>query len=50
MTRKRRMFGPAFKAKVDLAAVRGDKTTALRPKEWWDEQVTKYLNLWRIIK
>jgi len=28
MTRKRRTFGPAFKAKVALAAVRGDKTTA----------------------
>ena len=27
MTRKRRVFGPAFKAKVALAAVRGDKTT-----------------------
>lgn len=28
MTRKRRVFGAAFKAKVALAAVRGDKTTA----------------------
>ena len=28
MTRKRRLFGPAFKAKVALAAARGDKTTA----------------------
>ena len=28
MTRKRRAFSPAFKAKVALAAVRGDKTTA----------------------
>jgi transposase-like protein len=28
MTRKRRVFGSAFKAKVALAAVRGDKTTA----------------------
>jgi transposase-like protein len=28
MTRKRRVFSPAFKAKVALAAVRGDKTTA----------------------
>ena len=27
MSRKRRVFGPAFKAKVALAAVRGDKTT-----------------------
>ena len=28
MTRKRRTFGASFKAKVALAAVRGDKTTA----------------------
>ena len=28
MGRKRRVFEPAFKAKVALAAVRGDKTTA----------------------
>jgi transposase-like protein len=28
MSRKRRFFGPAFKAKVALAAVRGDKSTA----------------------
>ena len=28
MTRKRRVFGGAFKAKVALAAIRGDKTTA----------------------
>jgi len=28
MSRKRRVFSPAFKAKVALAAVRGDKTTA----------------------
>jgi transposase-like protein len=28
MSRKRRVFGGAFKAKVALAAVRGDKTTA----------------------
>jgi putative transposase len=28
MTRKRRAFSPAFKAKVALAAARGDKTTA----------------------
>ena len=28
MTRKRRKFGAPFKAKVALAAVRGDKTTA----------------------
>lgn len=28
MSRKRRVLGPAFKAKVALAAVRGDRTTA----------------------
>ena len=28
MTRKRRTFGASFKARVALAAVRGDKTTA----------------------
>jgi len=28
MTRKRRKFSPSFKAKVALAAARGDKTTA----------------------
>ncbi|MCL4192015.1 MAG: transposase [Thermoguttaceae bacterium] len=28
MNRKRRVFGASFKAKVALAAVRGDKTTA----------------------
>jgi transposase len=28
MSRKRRTFSGAFKAKVALAAVRGDKTTA----------------------
>lgn len=28
MSRKRRLFGAAFKAKVALAAARGDKTTA----------------------
>ena len=28
MSRKRRIFGASFKAKVALAAVRGDKTTA----------------------
>ena len=28
MGRKRRVFGAAFKAKVALAAIRGDKTTA----------------------
>jgi len=28
MSRKRRSFGPSFKAKVALTAVRGEKTTA----------------------
>jgi putative transposase len=28
MTRKRRVFGAGFKAKVALAAIRGDKSTA----------------------
>jgi len=28
MTRKRRVFGAAFKARIALAAVRGDRTTA----------------------
>ena len=28
MTRKRRVFGAAFKARVALAAVKGDRTTA----------------------
>ena len=34
MTRKRRVFGSAFKAKVALAAVRGDKTTAQLASEF----------------
>ena len=34
MTRKRRVFGPAFKAKVALAAARGDKTTAQLASEF----------------
>jgi len=34
MTRKRRTFGAAFKAKVALAAVRGDKTTAQLASEF----------------
>jgi transposase len=34
MTRKRRVFGPSFKAKVALAAVRGDKTTAQLASEF----------------
>ena len=34
MTRKRRVFGAAFKAKVALAAMRGDKTTAQLASEF----------------
>jgi putative transposase len=34
MTRKRRVFGAAFKAKVALAAVRGDRTTAELASEY----------------
>ena len=34
MSRKRRMFGGAFKAKVALAAIRGDKTTAQLAAEY----------------
>ena len=34
MSRKRRVFGGAFKARVALAAVRGDKTTAQLASEY----------------
>ena len=34
MTRKRRVFEAAFKAKVALAAVRGDKTTSRLASEF----------------
>ena len=34
MARKRRIFGGAFKAKVALAACRGDKTTAQLASEY----------------
>lgn len=34
MSRKRRVFGGAFKAKVALAAIRGDKTTAQLASEY----------------
>jgi len=34
MSRKRRVFGGAFKAKVALAAVRGDQTTAQLASEY----------------
>ena len=34
MTNKRRSFGPAFKAKVALAAAKGDRTTAPLAREF----------------
>ena len=34
MTRKRRVFAAAFKAKIALASVRGDKTTAQLASEF----------------
>jgi transposase-like protein len=34
MSRKRRIFGAAFKAKVALAALRGDRTTAQLASEY----------------
>jgi transposase-like protein len=34
VSRKRRVFGAAFKAKVALAAIRGDKTTAQLASEF----------------
>ena len=34
MSRKRRVFGASFKAKVALAAIRGDKTTAQLASEF----------------
>jgi transposase len=34
VSRKRRIFGAAFKAKVSLAACRGDKTTAQLASEY----------------
>ncbi len=34
MARKRRVFGAAFKVKVALAAIRGDKTTAQLASEF----------------
>jgi transposase-like protein len=47
MTRKRRVFGPAFKAKVALAAVRGDRTTAQLASEFGvhTSQVTAWKKL-----
>jgi putative transposase len=45
MSRKRRVFGGAFKAKVALAAVRGDKTTAQLAAEY--EVHTGQVTAWK---
>jgi transposase len=45
MSRKRRAFGGAFKAKVALAAVRGDKTTAQLASEY--EVHTSQVAAWK---
>ena len=45
MTRKRRVFGAGFKAKVALAAVRGDKTTAQLASEF--EVHTSQVTAWK---
>jgi transposase-like protein len=45
MTRKRRAFGGAFKAKVALAALRGDKTTAQLAAEY--EVHTSQVTAWK---
>ena len=45
MSRKRRVFGGAFKAKVALAAVRGDKTTAQLASEY--EVHTSQVTAWK---
>jgi len=45
MSRKRRIFGGAFKAKVALAAVRGDKTTAQLASEY--EVHTSQVTAWK---
>lgn len=45
MSRKRRVFGGAFKAKVALAAVRGDKTTAQLASEY--EVHTGQVTAWK---
>jgi len=45
MTRKRRAFGTAFKAKVALAAVRGDKTTAQLASQF--EVHTSQVTAWK---
>jgi transposase len=45
MSRKRRVFGGVFKAKVALAAVRGDKTTAQLASEF--EVHTSQVAAWK---
>lgn len=45
MSRKRRVFGGAFKAKVALAAIRGDKTTAQLASEY--EVHTSQVTAWK---
>jgi transposase len=45
MSRKRRVFGGAFKAKVALAAVRGEKTTAQLASEY--EVHTNQVTAWK---
>jgi len=45
MSRKRRAFGGAFKAKVALAAIRGDKTTAQLAAEY--EVHTSQVTAWK---
>ena len=45
MSRKRRVFGGAFKARVALAAIRGDKTTAQLASEY--EVHTSQVTAWK---
>ncbi len=45
MSRKRRVFGGAFKAKVAVAAIRGDKTTAQLAAEY--EVHTSQVAAWK---
>ena len=45
MSRKRRVFGGAFKARVALAAIRGDKTTAQLAAEY--EVHTSQVTAWK---
>jgi len=46
MRGKRRSFGPPFKAKVALAAIRGDKTTALRRSLRRAQAVSRIAAIW----